>query len=680
MSNDNIVSTIRSLTVDSVEKVRSARSDLVVNAIRILAAEGVQKAKSGHPGMPMGAAPAAYAIWGKQMNHNPDDPKWINRDRFVLSSGHGSMLIYSLLHLFGYGLTIEDLKQFRQFGSKTPGHPEYGHTRGVETTTGPLGQGIANAVGMAMAEKHLAAKFNREGFNVIDHYTYCILGDGCMMEGISHEACSLAGTLGLNKLIAVYDDNEISIEGNTDIAFREDVPARFRAYGWNVIDVKDGNDWKQVNAALEIAKHADKPTLVVTHTNIGYGSPKVNTSSAHGEPLGEENIALTKKALGWPCEEPFAVPQEVYDCTGEAITNGKKAQAEWEELFAAYAKKYPELKAEWDQWFSDELPVDLTKDAELFAFEGKSATRNSSGVTLNRLAERIPNLFGGSADLAPSNKSNMKGKGDFSAETPEGQNIHFGVREHAMAAICNGIKLHGGLRPYCATFFVFSDYMKNAMRMSSIMNLGIPYILTHDSIGVGEDGPTHQPIEQLAGLRAVPGLIVYRPADSKEVAAGWIAAMTEKHPVALVLTRQDLPLYEKSGLDALKGGYILSDSEKATPDVLLMASGSEVEQCMAAQALLKEEGIDARVISMPSFELFDQQSDAYKESVMPKAVRARVAVEAAATFGWHKYVGLDGAVIGLDHFGASAPYKFLFNEYGFTAENVAATAKKVIGK
>ena len=655
-----------------------SRENMVVNAIRILTAEGVQKAKSGHPGMPMGAAPAAYAIWGKQMHHNPDDPKWPNRDRFVLSSGHGSMLIYSLLHLFGYGLKIEDLQQFRQFGSLTPGHPEYGHTRGVETTTGPLGQGIANAVGMAMAEKHLAAKFNREGFNVVDHYTYCILGDGCMMEGISHEACSLAGTLKLNKLIAVYDDNEISIEGSTDIAFREDVPARFRAYGWNVIDVKEGNCWKQVSAAIEIAKKSDKPTLIVTHTAIGYGSPKQGMASAHGEPLGEENLAQTKKNLGWPCEEPFGVPQEVYDCTAETIAAGKQAQADWEKLFAEYAKQYPELKKEWDVWFSDELPMDLTKDAGLFDFEGKCATRNSSGVTLNRLAERIPNLFGGSADLAPSNKSNMKGKGDFSDETPEGQNLHFGVREHAMAAICNGIKLHGGLRPYCATFFVFSDYMKNAMRMSSIMNLGIPYILTHDSIGVGEDGPTHQPIEQLAGLRAMPGLIVFRPADSKEVAAGWIAAMTEKHPVALVLTRQDLPLYDNSGLDALKGGYILSDSEKETPDVLLMASGSEVEQCVEAQKLLKAEGVDARVISMPSFELFEAQSEEYKESVMPKAVRARVAVEAAATFGWHKYVGLDGAVIGLDHFGASAPYKFLFKEYGFTAENVAATAKKVV--
>ena len=653
---------------------------MVVNAIRILSAEAVQKAKSGHPGMPMGSAAMAYAVWGKQMKHNPADPQWKDRDRFVLSSGHGSMLMYSLLHLFGYGLTIEDLKQFRQFGSKTPGHPEYGHTVGVETTTGPLGQGIANAVGMAIAEKHLAAKFNREGYDVVNHYTYCILGDGCMMEGISHEACSLAGTLKLNKLIALYDDNEISIEGNTDIAFREDVPARFRAYGWNVIDVADANCFCQVNAAITLAKKSDKPTLIVCHTKIGFGSPKEGMASSHGEPLGEENLAATKKNLGWPCTEPFGVPAEVYEETAKAQERGKAAEKAWDEKLEAYFKAYPEMKAEWDTWFSDELPVDLLNDEDFWKFEGKSATRASSGVVINRLAERIPNMIGGSADLAPSNKTNMKGKGDFSAETPEGANMHFGVREHAMAAICNGMKLHGGVRPYCATFFVFSDYMKNAMRMSSSMNLGVPYVLTHDSIGVGEDGPTHQPIEHLAGLRAIPGLIVFRPADSKEVAAGWYAAMTEHHPVALVLTRQDLPLYEKSGKDALKGGYILSDSEKATPDCLLMASGSEVEQCVEAQAALKAEGIDARVISMPSFELFDAQSEEYKESVMPKAVRARVAVEAAATFGWHKYVGLDGAVIGLDHFGASAPYKVLFKEFGFTAENVAATAKKVLGK
>ena len=655
------------------------KEQMVVNAIRILSAEAVQKANSGHPGMPMGAAPAAYAVWGKQMKHNPADPKWINRDRFVLSSGHGSMLMYSLLHLFGYGLTIEDLKQFRQFGSKTPGHPEYHHTVGVETTTGPLGQGIANAVGMAMAEKHLAAKFNREGFNVVDHYTYCILGDGCMMEGISHEACSLAGTLKLNKLIALYDDNEISIEGDTDIAFREDVPARFRAYGWNVIDVKEGNCWKQIDSALTIAKKSDKPTLIVCHTAIGFGSPKQGMASSHGEPLGEENLALTRKALEWPCEEPFGVPQQVYDTTAETIKAGAAAQQAWNELVEKYAEAYPDLKAEMDKWFSDELP-DLTKCDDLFAFDKGMATRASSGEVLNRLTKYVPNFFGGSADLAPSNKSNMKGKGDFSAETPEGDNIHFGVREHAMAAICNGIRLHGGLRPYAATFFVFSDYMKNAMRMSSIMDLNVPYILTHDSIGVGEDGPTHQPIEHLAGLRAMPGLIVFRPADSKETAAGWIAALTEKHPVALVLTRQNLPLYEKSGVEALKGGYIISDSKKETPDMLLMASGSEVEQCVGAQAILAEQGIDARVISMPSFELFDAQSEEYKESVMPKAVRKRVAVEAAASFGWHKYVGLDGETVTLDHFGASAPAKLLFKEYGFTNENVAAVAKRVFDK
>ena len=446
-----------------------------------------------------------------------------------------------------------------------------------------------------------------------------------------------------------------------------------------MIDVKEGNCWRQIDAALTVAKKSDKPTLIVCHTAIGFGSPKQGMAASHGEPLGVENLAETKKNLEWPCAEDFAVPQEVYDCTAETLKAGKAAEAKWDELMAEYAKAYPELKAEFDKWFSGEI-VDLTKCEDLFAFEKGSATRASSGEVLNRLTKYVPNLFGGSADLAPSNKSYMKGKGDFSKETPDGDNLHFGVREHAMAAICNGIYLHGGLRPYCATFFVFSDYMKNAMRMSSIMNLGVPYVLTHDSIGVGEDGPTHQPIEHLAGLRAIPGLIVFRPADSKETAAGWIAALTEKHPVALVLTRQNLPLYDKSGLDALKGGYIISDSEKATPDVLLMASGSEVEQCVGAQKLLKEEGIDARVISMPSFELFDAQPEEYRESVMPKAVRARVAVEAAASFGWHKYVGLDGATVTLDRFGASAPAGLLFKEFGFTAENVAANAKKVLGK
>lgn len=658
-----------------------AKNDqLVVNAIRILSAEAVQKAKSGHPGMPMGAAAMAYALWAKQMKHNPQDPKWPNRDRFVLSSGHGSMLMYSLLHLFGYGLTMDDIKAFRQFGSKTPGHPEYRHTVGVETTTGPLGQGIANAVGMAMAEAHLAAKFNREGFNVVDHYTYCILGDGCMMEGISHECCSLAGTLRLNKLIALYDDNEISIEGNTDIAFREDVPARFRAYGWNVIDVKNGNCYKQVCAALSLARDSDKPTLIVCHTDIGYGSPKAGQAAAHGEPLGEDNLRLTKQNLGWPCEEPFAVPEEVYAATAQVVEAGKAAQREWEDLFSRYAQAYPELAREWAQWHDEKLPFDPMTDEEFWKFEGKAATRNSCGVVLGRLAAKVPNLFGGSADLAPSNKSYVKGAGDFSAEDRAGNNLHFGVREHAMAAICNGIKLHGGLRPYCATFFVFSDYMKNAMRMSSIMDLNVTYILSHDSIGVGEDGPTHQPVEHLAGLRAIPGLIVFRPADSRETAAAWICAQTANHPTAIVTTRQDLPLYENSGKDALKGGYILSDSEKATPDVILMASGSEVEPCMGAKELLKAEGIDARVVSMPSMELFEEQSEEYKQSVLPNSVRARVAVEAASSFGWHKYVGLDGQVVSIDTFGASGPYKVLFPHFGITSENVAAKARLTLGK
>lgn len=652
---------------------------LCVNAIRVLAAEAVQQANSGHPGMPMGAADMAYALWATQMKHNPKDPQWIDRDRFVLSSGHGSMLEYSLLHLFGYGLSMDEIKRFRQWGSLTPGHPEYKHTVGVETTTGPLGQGIANAVGFAIAEAHLAAKFNRPGYPVVDHHTYCILGDGCMMEGISGEACSLAGTLKLNKLIALYDDNEISIEGNTNIAFREDVPARYRAYGWNVIDVADGNCYTQVSAAIELAKNSDKPTLVVCHTAIGYGSPKAGMASAHGEPLGADNLAATKKALDWPCEEPFTVPQEVYDHISGMMKKNECAEDAWNKMFAAYRAEYPDLAREWDLWFSEDLPIDLMNNEDLWAFEGKEATRNSSGTVLNKLAALIPNLFGGSADLAPSNKSNMKGRGDFSAEDRSGCNMHYGVREHAMSAITNGIALHGGLRPYCATFFVFSDYMKNGMRMSAIMKLPVTYILTHDSIGVGEDGPTHQPVEHLAGLRAMPGLNVFRPADSRECAAGWILSQTAHAPTALVLTRQNLPLYEHSGKDALKGGYIISDCE-GTPDVLLMASGSEVEQCVEAQGILSAQGVKARVISMPCFELYEQQSNEYKESVMPKAIRARVAVEAAVSFGWHKYVGLDGATVTIDHFGASAPAAELFKRFGFTGENVAATALKVLGK
>ena len=652
----------------------------VVNTIRILSAEQVQAAKSGHPGAPMGIAPTAYALWDKVMKYNPADPKWVNRDRYVLSGGHGSALLYTLFHLYGVGgMTIEDLKQFRQLGSKCPGHPEYGHTVGVETTTGPLGQGVANAVGFAMAEKHIAAHFNREGFPVMDHYPYVTCGDGDMMEGISHEAASLAGTLELGKLICIYDKNGITIEGSTDIAFRENVGERFDAYGWQVIDVADGNDWENVYAAIEEAKKDPRPSLIIAHTIIGFGCPaKQGTASAHGEPLGPDNLAEAKKNLGMPAEDFFVEP-EVYAHTAETAAKGAKAEKEWEEMFAAYAEKYPELAAEWKIWFSDELPCDLLHDDAFWAFEGSNATRNTSGEALNRLAAHLPNLFGGSADLCPSNKSNMKNSGYFSAETPEGNNIHFGIREHAMSAICNAMALHGGLRAYAATFFCFSDYMKNGMRLSAMMKQKVAYILTHDSIGVGEDGPTHQPVEHLAGLRAIPNLLVFRPADGKETAAAWYASQTDGRPTCIVSTRQNLPTYNEDGREALKGGYILSDCE-GTPDVLLMASGSEVEQMMAAQPILAAEGIKARVISMPCMELFDEQSAEYRESVMPSAVRARVSMEAGVTMPWYKYVGMDGKAIGIDTFGASGPYKKLFPLYGITTEHVVEEAKKVLGK
>ncbi|HIQ70674.1 MAG TPA: transketolase [Candidatus Onthenecus intestinigallinarum] len=651
-----------------------------INTIRVLAADAVQKANSGHPGAPMGMAPMAYALWQKEMRHSPRNPKWVNRDRFVLSSGHASALLYTLLHLYGYGLTMDDLKAFRQWGSKTPGHPEYGHTVGVETTTGPLGQGVANAVGFAMAEAHLAAKFNRPGFPIVDHYTYAICGDGCMMEGISSEAASLAGTLGLGKLILLYDDNDISIEGNTNIAMREDVPARFAAYGWHVQKVQDGNDADQIAAAVEAAKQDLRPSLIVVPTTIGYGCPaKAGKASAHGEPLGAENLAATKAFLGMS-EESFHVDAEVYAHAAEKVEAGAADEQAWNDLFARYAQAYPDLAKEWDLWHADKLPFDFESDADLWSFDGPAATRATSGTVLNKLAKRVPNFFGGSADLAPSNKSDIKGAGDFSKENYAGGNLHFGVREHAMAAICNAIALHGGLRAYAATFFVFSDYMKNAMRLSALMKLPVTYILTHDSIGVGEDGPTHEPIEQLAGLRATPDLLVFRPADGKETTAGWEVALTSGLPTCLVLTRQNLPQYEGSGTAALKGGYVLCDSDKPTPDAILLASGSEVEQAMGAQKLLKEQGVDARVVSMPCMELFDKQDAAYRESVLPAAVRARVAVEAGATMPWYKYVGLDGAVIGLDHYGASAPAKLLFEQFGFTAQHVCEETLRVLGK
>jgi len=653
---------------------------LSINSIRILSAEGVQKAKSGHPGLPLGAAPMAYTLWAKHMKHSPENAKWYDRDRFVLSAGHGSMLLYSLLHLFGYGLTVDDLMNFRQLGSKTPGHPEYGHTIGVETTTGPLGQGFATAVGMAVAESYLAEKFNRPGFKVVDHYTYVLSGDGDMMEGITSEAASLAGTLSLDKLIVLYDSNKITIEGNTDIAFRESVEDRYKAYGWQVLVVEDGNDVESISQAIKNAKAENKkPSLIVVKTQIGYGSPKVGTAGAHGEPLGIENLQKTREFLKWTYNEEFHVPNEVREYMNTLKSEGKKEEASWDKLFDEYKKQYPDLAAEWELWHSNKSAEQLLNNEDFWKFSGKAATRNSSFEVINRLANAVPNLIGGSADLAPSNKTYMKDMGDYSAEDRSGRNLHFGVREFAMSAIGNGIAVHGGLKVFVATFFVFSDYAKAAMRLSALMKLPVVYVLTHDSIGVGEDGPTHQPIEQLAALRSIPNFHVFRPADSKETAVAWYSAVTrEDGPTALVLTRQDLPLYEESSKEALKGAYILKDSEKEIPDLILMATGSEVELVYEASKTLKEKGIDTRVVSMPSLEVFDKQSKEYKEIILPNACRNRIAVEALTSFGWHKYVGLDGEVISLDHFGESAPADKLFKKFGFTVENVVEKALSLV--
>ena len=652
---------------------------LSINAIRVLSADAIEKSKSGHPGLPLGAATMAYTLWSK-MNHNGKNPKWDNRDRFVLSAGHGSMLEYSLLHLFGYGITVEDIKNFRQVGSLTPGHPEYGHTKGVEITTGPLGQGICNAVGMAIAEAHLAEKFNKQGYEVVNHNTYAIVGDGCLMEGISGEASSLAGTLGLGKLIALYDSNNISIEGNTDIAFREDVAKRYEAYNWQVIKVNDGNDIEAIENAIEEAKReTTKPSMIIVKNQIGFGCPaKQGKASAHGEPLGAENIKAMKENLGWE-QEDFYVPSEVYSNMDNYINAGVEKEKSWNNLFEAYKNEYPELAEEYSKWMSGEIDSEaLLNNEEFWSFDKEMATRESSGIMINRLANLIPNLVGGSADLAPSNKTYMSGKGDFSAEDRSGRNLHFGVREHAMAAIANGMYAHGGLKVFCATFFVFSDYMKGAMRLSSLMNLPVAYVLTHDSIGVGEDGPTHQPIEQLAALRSMPNMTVFRPADSKETAAAWYYAVTNATtPTSLVLTRQKLPLYDGCAKRALNGGYILKDSKKETPDVILMASGSEVELIYKAADELEAKGIDARIVSIPSFEIFNAQDEEYKESVLPNNVRKRVAVEALTSFGWHQYVGLDGRIISLDTFGASGNASALFKQFGFTVENVVNETMKL---
>lgn len=650
---------------------------MAVKSIRFLAADAIEKSRSGHPGLPIGSAPMAYTIW-KQMKHNPADPAWQGRDRFVLSAGHASMLEYALLHLFGYGVTIEDIKNFRQWGSHTPGHPEYGHTAGVDATSGPLGQGIAMAVGMAMAEARMAAHFNREGYPVVDNYTYALCGDGCLQEGVASEAASLAGTQKLGKLILFYDRNCITIEGRIESAFDEDVKGRFAAYGWHVQELADGEDMDGVAKAIEAAKaEKNRPSIIVVNTVIAHGTPKQGQACAHGEPLGEENIKAMREFYKWDYA-PFEVPAEVYAHFAELRKEYAAQEAAYNKMFEGYRAEYPELYAEWQQWHSAELPEGLINDERLTAADKPMATRATSGNVLNIIADHMPNLFGGSADLAPSNKSELKGRPYFSPDERDAANIHFGIREFAMAAICNGIMLYGGLRAYCATFMVFSDYLKPAMRMAALMKLPVIYVLTHDSIGVGEDGPTHQPIEHLASIRAIPDTLLFRPADMKETVGCYIAALQGNRPAAMALTRQNLPQYDETSVQGVfRGGYVLRDCNN--PEVIIMATGSEVELAVKAADVLAEKGKAVRVVSMPCAELFDEQSAEYKESVLPAGVRARVAVEAGCSMSWYKYTGLDGQVVSIDHFGASAPAGMLFKEFGFTVENVVAAAEKVIG-
>lgn len=654
---------------------------MAVNAIRVLSADAIQKANSGHPGLPLGVAPMAYEMWAHYLNINPVDPTWEDRDRFILSGGHGSMLLYSLLHLFGFGLTKEDVMQFRQLGSLTPGHPEYGHTVGIEATTGPLGAGISMAVGMAAAEKHLASIFNKPGYEIVNHRTFVIAGDGDLMEGISSEALSLAGTWNLSKLTVLYDSNKISIEGSTDIAFREDVVKRAEAFGFKTLEVDDGNDLQKIAAALDTALQDDSaPYFIKVKTTIGFGCPaKQGSAAAHGEPLGEENVKAMKETLEWPSQEPFYVPEEVY-AHYKALAEAKQpAEDAWKKLFDEYCAKFPEMAELWARYHSDEDVKALREDAGFFAKAEKAeATRASSGVVINYMKDKLPNLFGGSADLGPSTKTEMKGESYFSAETPEGKNIHFGVREMAMAGIANGMLLHGGLRTFVATFFVFSDYLKPMARLAALMKIPQIFVLTHDSIGVGEDGPTHEPIEQLAMLRSIPNFDVIRPCDRTETEGAWMMAMEAKdRPTALVLTRQNLE--QLPGADARKvekGAYIIDDCE-GTPEYILIATGSEVALAVKAKAELGAQGKKVRVVSMPNMEAFDRQDAAYKESVLPNSVRKRVAIEALSDFGWYKYVGLDGKVVSMHGFGASGNGSVLFKHFGFTVENVVETVNSL---
>ena len=659
---------------------------LSINTIRTLSIDAIEQANSGHPGLPMGAAPMAYTLWTEFMTQNPANANWFNRDRFVLSAGHGSMLLYSLLHLAGYDVTMDDLKSFRQWGSRTPGHPEVHDTHGVETTTGPLGQGIATAVGMAMAEAHLAGTYNKEDMTIIDHYTYALVSDGDLMEGISHETASLAGHLGLGKLIALYDSNDISLDGELNKAFSENTVERFKAYGWQVIYVEDGNNVEELkNALSEAHNNTSQPTLIEIKTVIGFGSPnKSDSSASHGAPLGEEEVALTKQSYQWE-HEPFHVPEEVYqDFKEKVLAKGQEAENAWNKQLALYKEKYPTCGDNLERAMNNELPANWTDNLPVYETKKDTlATREASANVLNAIAQRVPNFLGGSADLASSNKTMISDSDDFTAENYAGRNIWFGVREFAMAAALNGMALHGGLKVFGGTFFVFSDYLRPAVRLSALMELPVTYVFTHDSIAVGEDGPTHEPIEQLAAFRAMPGLSVIRPADGNETQAAWrLAVESNDQPTALVLSRQGLPTLKGTAEHAYegvrKGAYIVSKGEKATPDALVLATGSEVQLAVKAQDLLQEKGISVNVISMPSWDRFEEQDEAYKESVLPMNVQKRVAVEMAATFGWDCYVGCNGTVLGIDRFGASGEGNKVMQEFGFTVERVVQAVENII--
>jgi transketolase len=675
--------------------------ELCINTIRFLSIDAVQKADSGHPGMPMGTAPLGYVLFTKHLSYYPKDPSWVNRDRFILSAGHGSMLLYSLLYLTGYDMPLDEIKNFRQWGSRAPGHPEFGLTPGVDTTTGPLGQGFGNAVGMSIAQAHLASKFNRPGFEILNNYTYVIASDGDIMEGVSSEAASIAGHLKLNKLIVFYDSNNISLSASTSLAFSENVSERFRSYGWNIDEIEDGNDIESIDKAILKARETSGgPTLIILHTHIGYGSPLQDTYQVHGAALGEENVKLTKKNLGWPLEPLFYVPDEALEKFRQALDKGKKARDEWQEIFDSYSHKYPDLGNELSRRIKRELPKDWDRDLPEFPPDPKGTkTRTACGKVMNACAQFLPELIGGSGDLNPSTQTALKGEGDFespqsrrgdhqgSVEGPwgyEGRNLFYGVREHAMGAITNGLSLYGGLIPFASTFLIFSDYMRPPMRLASLMKLHLIYLFTHDSIGLGEDGPTHQPIEHLMSLRAMPNIVVIRPCDANETVEAWRTAVNMKErPVALILTRQSVPTLDRSKFAAAsnlsKGAYILADC-KDKPSVLLIASGSEVQLAIGAYEKLAQKGIAARVISMPSWELFEEQSEQYKASVFPCDIKNRIVIEAAATAGWSRYAGDCGDIIGIDHFGASAPAKTVFEKNGFTVDNVMDRTFRLIEK